>query len=71
MDKNKINSIVGKRIKSLRSLRNITQQKLAEKLNISKREVQYIEAGKRSLSVWRLFEIASVLKFEAWQLLMR
>ncbi|NLA25332.1 MAG: helix-turn-helix transcriptional regulator [Bacteroidales bacterium] len=50
------------RIKSIRESKNLTQEHIANKLNISQRAYSSIENGKTQLTVDRLFEIADALQ---------
>jgi transcriptional regulator with XRE-family HTH domain len=50
------------KIKTIRRLKNISQQKIADELHISQRNYSKIERGEISLSVERLMQIASILK---------
>jgi len=62
MDKKQVQFDLGQLIKHYRKERRFTQNRLAKKLKISSRMLQYIEAGKRSITVYRLYEIAISLK---------
>lgn len=53
---------VGKRIKSLREARGVTQDWLANKSNISKSFLSDVENGRRGISAQNLLEIAIVLE---------
>jgi len=52
---------VGKRIREYRRRRNLSQIKLAEKLNISFQQVQKYEKGKTDIPLSRLVSIAKAL----------
>jgi transcriptional regulator with XRE-family HTH domain len=57
-----INDTVGKRIRSLRKSKGMTQEALAFESNIDYSYINEIEAGKRNPSVKRLNNIARALK---------
>lgn len=48
----------GKRIHQLRKKKGLTQEKLAEEVNISERHLQKLESGERGGSIDTLVEIA-------------
>ena len=52
----------GKRIQFLRKNKELTQEQLAEKLNISVRHLQKLESGERGGSVDILVEIAGAFQ---------
>lgn len=54
--------IIGKRIKSSRLEAGITQEELANKLNVSIAYVSRIERGGTTINLKRLIEIADILK---------
>ena len=49
---------LGKEIKKLRKKLNMTQEKLAEKINLSAKFIQFIESGDRTPSIKTLNKIA-------------
>jgi transcriptional regulator with XRE-family HTH domain len=53
---------VGRRLAELREARGLTQQELADELDVSMRYVQSIEAGTQNLTLRTLAEYASVLR---------
>ncbi len=57
--KNLWNKKLGEKIKKLRKSRGISQMEMAENLGISYQQIQKYERGKSSLSVYRLYQIAS------------
>jgi len=57
-----INEKVGKRIRSIRRNKKMTQEDLALESKIDYSYINEIEAGKRNPSVKRLHDIARVLK---------
>ena len=52
---------IGKRIRMIRKAKNITQEKLSEKVNISKTHMNHIESGSTKLSVATLINISNAL----------
>jgi len=48
----------GSRVKGLRLERNLTQQELAEKINLSTNFIGMVERGERNTSVDKIFKIA-------------
>lgn len=59
--KRKILKNLGNRIKKLRLEKNLTQETLAEKAAIDTSYVGGIESGKRSPSIYCLYQIAAAL----------
>lgn len=53
---------LGKRIRSLRKQRHLTQEQLAEACDLSTAHIGHIERGTRALSIESLITIASVLE---------
>ncbi len=53
------------KIRRLRELQNLTQQYLADQLGISQRAYSKIENGQTSLSVERLYTLATILNCPA------
>lgn len=53
---------VGRRIAELRVARGLTQEQLAERLEVSTRYVQSIEGGHENLGLVTIAKIATVLK---------
>ena len=58
---NDVKTLLGQRIKELRKSRNISQQELAEKINIDQRNLSNIETG-RSFPSKSLLDIADALQ---------
>ncbi|TAE49422.1 MAG: XRE family transcriptional regulator, partial [Cytophagales bacterium] len=52
---------IGKKIKKLRELRNITQEYMAEKLDTSQQNYSRWEKGEIEITVSRLEQIAKIL----------
>lgn len=53
--------LLGQQIQKLRRQRGLTQEKLAEKVKLSAKYVQFIESGNRAPSLKTLYRIASAL----------
>lgn len=60
---------LGKRIKKLRRKTGLTQEQLAEKVNVSTTHIGLVETGKRRVSLKTLQKIASVLGIKVKELL--
>lgn len=61
---------LGSRIKSLRKAQNLTQQKLADKVDVSRIYVQALESNRRLPSMKLLKRLAPALEVEVTDLLM-
>lgn len=57
-----ITNIVGARIKSMRLLKNISQEKLALKAGIDRTYLASVESGKRNISIINLEKIVFALE---------
>ena len=53
---------LGLRIRELRGERGLTQEKLAERLKVTARWLQSVEAGKENLTIGTLVRFANALK---------
>lgn len=53
--------IFGGRLKELRLEKNLTQQELAEKINLSTNFIGMVERGERNTSVDKIFKLAKAL----------
>lgn len=53
---------IGKRIKELRALRQISQEELAARADIDRTYVNSVENGKRNISIINIEKIAKALK---------
>lgn len=60
---------VGQNIKTIRELRNFTQDYMASQLNMSVSNYSNIENGKTDLTVTRLEQIAGILHIDCKQIL--
>lgn len=61
---------LGTRIRQERLKQNLTQEQLAEKLNVSTTYMGYIERGERTLTLAKLVDLANVLDVSVDYLLM-
>lgn len=61
--------IIGERIRKSRAERNLTQEILAEKLNVSVTYISRIECGTTHINLARLSEICSILNIEEGSIL--
>lgn len=62
-------SIIGRRIRNLRLKNNMTQEELADEINISVAFISRVERGVLHINLKRLTEIAEVLKVSPGYLL--
>ncbi len=58
---------IGKRIQIIRKSKKLTQEKLAEMVNIEPTSLSYLETGKYSPSVETLQKLSEVLKVQPWE----
>ena len=63
-----LKKLLGNRIKTIRKARNLTQEQLAEFVNIGTPNISYIENGKFAPSIDTLQKIALALKVEPYEL---
>ncbi len=59
--------LLGKKIKQIRKSRNLTQEKLAELINIEIPSMSYIETGKFAPSLDTLQKLSEVLGVAPWE----
>lgn len=59
---------LGRRMKEIRTVRDMTQEKLAEKARISTRYLSRLELGEQSPSIRTVERIADALGVEIWEL---
>lgn len=70
MEKFDINfSIIGMRLKQARMDKKITQEKLAEILDVSVAYISRVERGSTTINLKRLFELCSLLEVSVGQIL--
>jgi len=58
----KLPKLLGKRVQKIRKLAGLTQEELAEKVNVSRAYIGYIEQARNTPSIELLEKIAKVLK---------
>lgn len=64
----KLPKVLGKRIQKLRKSVNLTQEELAEKVNVSRAYIGYIEQARNTPSLELLEKIAKVLRIDIREL---
>ena len=69
MDKKELQIAIGKRIRDLRELKNISQVDLAYACNFEKSNLSRIESGRTNPTVFTLFRIAEALEISAKELI--
>ena len=69
MDKETLLKKFGKNVKIERIKQELTQEKLAEKMNVSQNYIANIERGKENMSLGKVLELAKVLDVEIEELL--
>ena len=62
-------ALIGKRIRSLRKGKGLTQEQLAEQASINDKEVSHIEQGRRNITIETLVKIAGALSVEPLELI--
>lgn len=65
-----IKVLLGKKIREIRKARKLTQEQLAERIDIGTPNISYFETGKFSPSIETLEKIAKALDVEIYQLYM-
>lgn len=65
--KDDFKKLLGKKIQSIRKAKKITQEKLAELINVETPSISYIETGKYSPSSETLQKLSSSLNVEPWE----
>lgn len=60
---------IGKRVKSLRERKKLTQEELAAKADINDKYLYDIESGNKCMSSWVLSKVAEALKQDTDQIL--
>ena len=61
--------ILGKNVKSYREKMGLSQEKLAEKIKVTKNTISDIETGKKFATAKTLEKLAAVFGFEVYELL--
>lgn len=62
---NKFNIEIGKTLKYFRKLNNLSQEKLANELNLHRTSIIQIEKGEQRLSLDKLYKILNLLNIDA------
>jgi transcriptional regulator with XRE-family HTH domain len=60
---------LGEKLASIRKSKNISQEKLAEAIEVHRTYIGFIEQGKRNPSIWNIQKIAQALKIDIKELL--
>ncbi len=60
----KLPKLLGKRVQKMRKLAGLTQEELAEKVNVSRAYIGYIEQARNTPSLELLEKIAKVLRVD-------
>ena len=69
MDKKELLKIFGKNVKIERIKKDLTQEQLAEKLDVSQNYIACIETGKQNMSLGKILELAQNLNTDIHNLL--
>ncbi len=59
--------LLGKKIQSIRKSKNLTQEKLAELIDIETPSLSYLETGKYAPSIETLQKLSQVLRVKPWE----
>jgi len=62
-------SLIGRRVAELRATRELTQEQLAERAEVSARYIQRVEAGTENLTVRTLIKMSNALRVSLAELL--
>ncbi|MBQ8459264.1 helix-turn-helix transcriptional regulator [bacterium] len=69
MDKKELLKKFGKNLKIERIKKDLTQEQLAEKLNVSQNYIACIETGKQNMSLGKILKLANTLNINIEKLL--
>lgn len=69
MDKKELLKIFGKNVKIERIKKDLTQEQLAEKMDVSQNYIACIETGKQNMSLGKILELAQNLNTDIHNLL--
>lgn len=69
MDKKELLKIFGKNVKIERIKKDLTQEQLAEKMDVSQNYLACIETGKQNMSLGKILELAQNLNTDIHNLL--
>lgn len=61
--------LIGENIRKYRKIKDFSQEKLSEMVNVTPDYISLIELGKRIPSLKRLYKIAEILEVEPYKLL--
>lgn len=61
MNKNELLKKFGKNVKIERIKKDLTQEQLAEILDVSQNYIACVETGKQNMSLWKILELAQAL----------
>lgn len=68
-DPKRVLALIGRRVAELRAARELTQEQLAERAEVSARYVQRVEAGTENLTVRTLIKMSNALRVPLAELL--
>jgi transcriptional regulator with XRE-family HTH domain len=63
-----VKELIGKRIQELRKTRGLSQEKIAEKADISSTYLSRIECGRENPSLDMLMKLSNALEVEMWEM---
>jgi len=69
MEKQELLKRFGKNIKIARILKDLTQEQLAEKMDVSQNYIACIEMGKQNMSLGKILELSNALETDIENLL--
>lgn len=64
---NDLKKLLGQRIRNIRKSKGLTQEKLAELINIETPSLSYLETGKYAPSIDTLQKLSEVLNVQPWE----
>ncbi len=62
-----LKKLIGKRIQNIRKSKGLTQEKLAELINIETPSLSYLETGKYAPSIDTLQKLSEILNVQPWE----
>lgn len=69
MDSKELNETLGFFLRQQRELKGISQQQIADKLDVTKTAVSYWESGKRSMYASTLFDYCNAIDYDVDELI--
>ena len=69
MPYNRDDRLIGNRIRSARLEKRLTQEELADRLNVKQSQISHIEKGRSSITLDHVFTLREVLDQPLWYLL--